>query len=87
MPSCEADASSNTLLLAQLRHTPPTPAYNGEHPQLCVRAEDDQQECNSFLCCDAPVRVRVGHPQERDIEDDKDASEDNRWDCEKREAR
>lgn len=86
-PSCEAGASSKTLFLTQLRHAPPTPAHDGKHPQLCVRTEDDQQERNSFLCRDAPVRVRVGHPQEGDVEDDERTSEDDRGDCEERKTR
>ena len=86
-PSCEAAASSKTLFFTQLRHTPPTPAYDGKHPQLCIRAEDDQQERDGFLCCDAPVRVCVGHPEEGDVEDDEDTSESYCGDREKCKAR
>ena len=87
-PSCKAvgAASSKTLFFTQLRHTPPTPAHDGKHPQLRIRAEDNQQERGSFLRRDAPVRVRVGHPEKGDVEDDEDTSEDDCGDCEKRKA-
>jgi hypothetical protein len=85
-PLCEAGASLQTLLFTQLRHTPPAPAHDSKHPQLRIGTKDNQQECDSFLCCNAPVRVRVGHPQEGNVEDDEDASYDDCRDCEERKA-
>ena len=88
-PSCKAAgaASSKTLFFTQLRHTPPTPAHDSKHPQLRIRAEDDQQERGSFLRRDAPVSGYVSaHPEKGDVEDDEDTSEDDCGDCEKRKA-
>jgi hypothetical protein len=82
-----AGTSLEALLFTQLRHTPPAPAHDSKHPQLRIRTEDDQQERDSFLCCDAPFRVRVGHPQEGNVEDDEDTSDDDCGYCEERKAR
>lgn len=72
------------LAFGQPRHTPSTPTHDRKDPQLRVRAEDDEQKRDGFLCCHAPVRVRVGHPKEGNIDDDKDASKNDRRDRKKR---
>jgi len=82
----DSGASLKISFLTQLRHAPPTPTNESKHPQLCVRAEDNEHECNGFLCRLAPVWVRVGHPQEGNVEDNEDASQNDSRDCKKRET-
>jgi len=75
------------LTFVQSRHLPPTQAHDREHPDFCVRAENDEQERDCFLRCDAPVWIGVGYPEEGDVEDDEYAAQDEDWYCEEGEAR
>ena len=65
---------------------PPAQEHDREHPDFGVRTEDDEQERDCFLRCDAPVRIGVGYPEEGDVENDKDAAQDEDWYGEQGEA-
>jgi hypothetical protein len=64
------------LAFTQFRHAPSAPAYDGKHPNFSIWAENDEQEGYRFLRCCAPGWVGVGHPKERDVEDDENAAEE-----------